>query len=133
GDPVRARTLARDAQARLADNAAAKLLEARADLAIGDMPAAREHYRGLLTNENTAMAAPSGLYEQARAQHRPEAALTFARKALALSPGTGWAHQTVFDDLVKRGAWAQAVAMVNDQPAYNRQQRAAKRRKQAVI
>lgn len=133
GDPVRARALARDAQSRLADNAAAKLLEARADLAMGDMPAAREHYRGLLSSEKTAMAALSGLYEQARAQHRPEAALTFARKALALSPATGWAHQTVFDDLVKRGAWAQAVAMINDQPAYNRQQRAAKRRKQAVI
>jgi HemY protein len=133
GDPVRARALARDAQGRLADNAAAKLLEARADLAMGDMPAAREHYRALISSEKTAMAALSGLYEQARTQHRPEAALTFARKALTLSPATGWANQTVFDDLVKRGAWAQAVAMVNDQPAYNRQQRAAKRRKQAVI
>jgi HemY protein len=133
GDPVRARSLAREAQGRLADNAAARLLEARADLAIGDMPAAREHYRGLLSDEKTAMAALSGLYEQARAQHRPEAALTFARKALVLAPASGWAHQTVFDDLVKRGAWAQAVAMVNDQPAYNRQQRAAKRRRQAVI
>lgn len=133
GDPARARALARDAQSRLSDNPAALLLEARADLAMGDMPAAREHYRALLTNEKTAMAALSGLYEQARAQHRPEAALTFARKALALSPTAGWAHQTVFDDLVKRGAWAKAVAMVNDQPAYTRQQRAAKRRKQAVI
>ena len=47
GDPARARVLARDAQARLPSNAAAKLLEARADLALGDMPAAREHYRAL--------------------------------------------------------------------------------------
>ena len=134
GDPARARALARDARSRLNDNAAARLLEARAELAVGDMGAAREHYRALINNEKTAMAALAGLYEQARAQNRPDVALTFARKAIALEPGgAGWASEAVFDDLVRRGAWAQAVAMVNDQPARNRADRAAKRRKQAVI
>ena len=90
GDPARARSLARDAQARLPANAAARLPEARADLALGDMPAAREHYRALIANEKTAVAALTGLYDQARAQHRPDAALTFARKALALAPSSGW-------------------------------------------
>tara|TARA_R110002124_G_scaffold109676_5_gene262802 strand:- start:19952 stop:21316 length:1365 start_codon:yes stop_codon:yes gene_type:complete len=133
GDPGRARLLARDAQARLPANAAAKLLEARADLALGDMPAAREHYRALIADEKTALAALTGLYDQARAQHRPEAALTFAHKALALAPSSGWAAEAVFNDLARRGQWAQAVAMVNVEQAVSREERARKRRRQAVI
>ncbi|WP_224704074.1 heme biosynthesis protein HemY [Devosia aquimaris] len=133
GDAARARVLAREAQARLPDNAAARLLEARADLALGDMPAAREHYRALIASDKTALAALTGLYDQARTQQRPEAALTFARKALALAPGSAWAAEAVFGDLTRRGQWAQAVAMVNVEPAQSREARAAKRRRQAVI
>jgi len=133
GDPARARALARDAQARLPANAAAKLLEARADLALGDMPAAREHYRALIADDKTALAALTGLYDQARAQQRPQAALTFARKALTLAPGSGWAGEAVFDDLARRGQWAEAVAMVNAEQAGSREERARKRRRQAVI
>lgn len=133
GDPSRARALAREAQARLPANAAARLLEARADLALGDMPAAREHYRALIASEKTALAALHGLYDQARTQHRPEAALTFARKALALAPSSGWAADAVFEDLTRRGQWAQAVAMVNVEQAGSREERARKRRRQAVI
>ena len=133
GDPQRARLLAREAQGRLPTNSAARLIEARADLALGDMPAAREHYRALIASEKTAIAALAGLYEQARVQHRPEAALTFARKALALAPGSGWAADAVFDDLARRGQWAEAVAMVNAEQASSREERARKRRRQAVI
>jgi HemY protein len=133
GDPQKARALAREAQSKLSDSPAAQLLEARADLAAGDMGAAREHYRALISNEKTALAALSGLYEQARAQRRPDAALTFARKALTLEPTTGWASQAVFDDLVRQRAWSQAVAMLNEHPASGREQKAVKRRKQAVI
>jgi HemY protein len=133
GDPARARIMAREAQARLPDNGAAKLLEARADLALGDMPAAREHYRALIASEKTAVAALTGLYDQARAQNRSDAALTFARKTLALAPETAWAGQAVFDDLARRGQWAEAVAMVNAEPASTREEKARKRRRQAVI
>ncbi|MDB5586822.1 MAG: heme biosynthesis protein HemY [Devosia sp.] len=133
GDPVRARLLAREAQARLPTNQAARLLEARADLAVGDMAAAREHYRALIADERTALAALAGLYEQARTQARPEAALTFARKAQALAPQAGWAATAVFEDLVRRGQWAEAVAMVNVEATNSREQRAHKRRRQAVI
>lgn len=133
GDPARARIMAREAQARLPDNGAAKLLEARADLALGDMSAAREHYRALIASEKTAVAALTGLYDQAKAQNRPEAALTFARKTLALSPETAWAGEAVFDDLARRGQWAEAVAMVNAETASTREDKARKRRRQAVI
>ena len=133
GDPAKARIMAREAQARLPGSGAAKLLEARADLALGDMPAAREHYRALISDEKTAVAALTGLYDQARTQNRPDAAITFARKTLALSPGAGWASQAVFDDLAQRGQWAEAVAMVNAEVATSREDKARKRRRQAVI
>jgi HemY protein len=133
GDPARARSLARDAQARLSDNAAARLLEARSDLALGDMGAAREHYRALIANEKTAVAALTGLYDQAQAQNRTDAALVFARKTLALAPASGWAADAVFEDAIRQRHWAEAVAMVNAQAPASREDRAAKRRRQAVI
>jgi HemY protein len=133
GDPAKARIMAREAQARLPGSGAAKLLEARADLALGDMPAAREHYRALISSERTAVAALTGLYDQAQAQGRPDAALTFARKTMALAPQTVWAREAVFDDLTRRGQWAEAVAMVNAESAMTREDKARKRRRQAVI
>ena len=133
GDPARARIMAREAQARLPESGAAKLLEARADLALGDMPAAREHYRALIASEKTAVAALTGLYDQACAQNRPDAALTFARKTLTLAPATGWAAEAVFGALARRGQWAEGGALVNAEPASSRADKARQRRRQAVI
>lgn len=133
GEFSRARTLARDAQSKLKDGTAAQLLEARADLALGDFTAAREHYRALISNPKTAIAALSGLYEQARTQERSRAALTFARKALTLSPTLDWASQAVFEDFAARGAWAEALEMAGKLPARTRAQKLAKKRREGVL
>lgn len=133
GDPSRARTLARDARTRLPESPAAMLLEAQAELATGDMAAAREHYRALIGNPKTALAALTGLYDQARAQGRADAALTFARKAVKLAPGLAWAQTAVFDDLTRRGDWDAALETVTARPATTREQKARKRRDQAVL
>ncbi len=133
GEPSQARDLAREARQHLPDNAAAQLLEARAHLALGDMGAAREHYRALIGNPKTALAALSGLHEQARTQGRHGAALTFARKAAALAPGAEWASSAVFDDLVKRGAWDEAIAATAALPAASREAKARKRHRLAVL
>lgn len=133
GDADRARSLAREAQTRLPGNRAARLLEARADLAVGDMPAAREHYRALISDGKTALAALAGLYDQARAQGRGPAAITFAQKALAIAPATPWAQGAVFDDLTRRGAWTEALGMVETESALTRDEKARRRRKQAVL
>jgi HemY protein len=133
GDASLAKQLARDARAKLPGNAAAQLLEARAHLALGDMASAREHYRALIAHEKTALAALAGLFDQARQQGRHEAALTFAKKAVAIAPASSWAGEAVFDDLTRRGAWAEALALVSRETASNREERAAKRRKQAVL
>lgn len=133
GDPARARLLAQDAQARLPENVAARLLEARADLALGDLSAAREHYRALISNPQTAVAALSGLYEQARAQGRPDVALTFAKKARDLAPALPWAKQALFDDMVSRRAWGEALNVAADEPVPTRADKQDKKRKQAVL
>lgn len=133
GDSAKARLLAREARANLPQNAAAQLLEARADLALGDMHSAREHYRALITNKKTALAALSGLYDQARAQGRTDAALTFAQKATEIAPYTSWANEAVFDDLTRKGLWAEAATMIATEPAMSRDDKMRKRRRQAVV
>lgn len=133
GDAARARMLAREARARLPANAAARLLEARSDLALGDMQAAREHYRALIADDKTSLAALAGLYEQARTQGRDQAALVFAKKAAMLAPTSTWAGAAVFEDLSRRGAWAEALATVAAEPAATRDDKAKKRRRQAVL
>ena len=133
GDANRARILAQEAQARLPDNTAAKLLEARADLALGDLGSAREHYRALISDPQTALAALSGLYEQARAQGRGDAALTFAKKARDMAPALPWAKQALFDDMVARQAWDEALSFVTDEAAPRRADKQDKRKKQAVL
>jgi len=133
GDPNRARVLAREARSNLPRNHAAQLLEARSDLALGDMQSAREHYRALISNKKTAVAALAGLYEQARTQGRTDAALGFAQKAVALAPQTRWASDAVLDDLTRRGQWGNALARVGAETAVTRDEKMVKRRKQAVL
>lgn len=133
GDAGRARQLAREARWRLDGLPAAQLLEARAALAAGDLTEARTHYRELIDDPRTAVAALSGLYEQAHQQGRTRAALTFARKAAALSPSLGWANAAVFDDLVSKGAWEEALQMARNQPTGTGTDRDAVRRRQAVL
>jgi HemY protein len=133
GDPARARVLAREARSKLPRNHAAQLLEARSDLALGDMQSAREHYRALISSKKTAVAALAGLYEQARTQGRIDAALSFAQKAVALAPQTRWASDAVLDDLTRRGRWAEALARVTAEAGVTREEKMLKRRRQAVL
>ena len=123
GDPNRARVLAREARSNLPRNHAAQLLEARSDLALGDMQSAREHYRALISNKKTAVAALAGLYEQARTQGRTDAALSFAQKAVALAPQTRWASDAVLEDLTRRGQWENALARVGAETAVARDEK----------
>jgi HemY protein len=133
GDALRARALAREARGNLPRNAAAQLLEARADLALGDMHSAREHYRALISNRKTALAALSGLYDQARQQGRIDAALTFAQKAIDISPQAPWAREAVFDDMTRQARWDEAARMIADEQAVSREERMRKRRRMAVV
>lgn len=133
GDALRARQLAREARSNLPRNAAAQLLEARADLALGDMHSARENYRALISNRKTALAALAGLFDQARQLGQHDAALTFAQKALDITPQVGWARDAVFEDVSRHGRWEDAARMVADEPAITREDKMRKRRRMAVV
>jgi len=133
GDADQARHLAREAQRRLPDNDAALLLEAQADLALGQWGHARERYRTLIDNPRTALAALSGLYQQAVAQDRSEAALTFAHKAHALAPGVDWAGVAVFRDMIDRRDWNRALEIVSAENPRKAEERDAQKHRQAVL
>lgn len=133
GDANTARRLAKEAQNKLPNNAAAQLLEAKSDLALGDMVSAREHYRALISNPKTSLAALSGLYEQAQTQGRTTAALTFARKAAAIDAKLNWANDAVFADLAQTRSWAEALTMLSSQPAPKRGEKTALKHKKAVL
>lgn len=133
GDANTARQLAREAQAKLPNNSAAQLLEARSDLAMGKWGEAREQYRTLIDNPKTALAALSGLHEQAKAQNRDDAALTFAHKAHSISPELDWASSALFKELTQNADWAGALKMVHAQIAKTRAQKQHKKRKLAVL
>jgi len=133
GDAGRARQLAIEARTKLPENVAAQLLEARANLALNEWGAAREEYRDLLENPKTAIAALSGLYEQARAQERPDAALTFAHKAHTMSPELDWARKAIFEDVILHSDWQAALEIVNAAPAPTKEEKQKKKRQSAVL
>ena len=133
GNPQKARQLAREARIRLPQNAAAQLLEARAELALGQWGQAREQYRQLIDNPKTTLAALSGLYEQAKAQKRDAAALTFAQKAYSISPSLDWAANAIFKQYISQANWQAALKIVNGEPAHSKQEKQNKKRRLAVL
>lgn len=116
GDPAKAKQLAREARVKLGDNSAAQLLEAQASVKLGDWADARNQYREMMEKPDTAIAALSGLYDQARQQGRSDAALKFAQKAISLSPKLEWASQAIFDDLCKQEKYEEALEHLNNTP-----------------
>lgn len=133
GDANKARQLAREAQNKLPQNAAAQLLEARAELALGKWGEARNQYKKLIDNPATSLAALSGLYEQAVGQGRQDAALTFAHKAHSLAPELTWASQAIFHDLTQNSDWAAALKMVHEEPSRTRSTKQNKKRRLAIL
>ncbi len=133
GDAQKARQLAREARIKLPHNAAAQLLEARAELALGQWGQAREQYRLLIDNPKTTLAALSGLYEQAKAQKRDDAALTFAQKAYSISPQLDWASNAIFEQYNNQADWLASLKIVNEEPGRTKEEKQNKKRRLAVL
>lgn len=117
GDPARAKQLAREARVKLGNNSAAQLLEAQASVKLGNWSDARDQYREMIANPDTAVAALSGLYEQAKQQDRPDAALKFAQKAISLAPKLDWANDAVFHDFAKNEQFEAALEHLTNMPS----------------
>lgn len=132
GDPAKAKQLAREARVKLNGNSAAQLLEAQASVKLGNWNDAREQYRDMIANPDTAVAALTGLYEQARQQGREDAALKFAQKAVTLAPKLEWANDAVFNDLTKNEQFEDALEHLTNMPS-NRADRAKIKRLDGVL
>lgn len=133
GDATRARQLARTAGSLLEGNAAAQLLEARAAVMLGNSLEARAHYKALIENPATAIAALTGLYEEARAQGQGPAALAFAEKASSLQPTLEWAGHAVFDDLTRQKDWTAARDYLASRAGQNLFDKAEARRNRGIL
>lgn len=132
GDPNKARQLAREARLKLEGNTAAQLLEAQANMQLGELKQARLQYREMIEDPKTAIAALSGLYEQARQQNREDAALQFAQKAASLSPKLAWAQKAIFAHMAKQGDFEDALVQL-DQIPFERADRDTQKRLDAVL
>ncbi|AVX02952.1 heme biosynthesis protein HemY [Maritalea myrionectae] len=132
GDPNKARQLAREARLKLEGNTAAQLLEAQANMQLGELKQARLQYREMIEDPKTAIAALSGLYEQARRQNREDAAVQFAQKAASLSPKLAWAQKAIFAHMAKQGDYEDALAQL-DQIPFDRSARDEQKRLDAVL
>jgi len=133
GDAISALKFAKNAKAQLVENDAAKLLQARAELALGNLTQAREHYRALISDQKTAPAALTGLYDQAMAQNREDIAITFAKKTHEISPSSEWASDAVFRDLVKNSDYEKALTMIATKKAKSQAEIDKLRRQKTIL
>lgn len=133
GDGERARKLAKQAIEKLPNVSGAKLLEAQSDLMVQDMASAREHYKALINNPDTSLAALHGLFQQANAQQREDVALTFASKAYQLSNKSDWAQKALFKGLTKEKQWQKALAIIVKQQPKDKKSRLKNNRQQALL
>ena len=111
------------------------LLEARAELALGDLPAAREHYRALDRQSRRPRWPPlPASTNRPAAQDRPKAALTFARKALAHVAPASIGLPKPCSTISPPGAPGPMRSPCRPTlPARTRAQKAAKKRRQGVL
>ena len=112
GDAAEAERQARRANDLLDDPPLTMLLSAQAAQLAGDDAAARRHFSGMLEKPETVFLALRGLIMQARREGDEDAALDYARRAFALRPKTPWVVTTLFDLLVGRGLWHEALSTV---------------------
>lgn len=87
----------------------AKLLEARAAEAAGDVPAAERAYSGMLQNEDTEILGRKGLLQAALKRGDRISAMSHAEAALRLSRSASWPFSTLFELQVQTAAWESAV------------------------
>jgi HemY protein len=87
----------------------AKLLEARAAEAAGDVPAAERAYAAMLQNEDTEILGRKGLLQAALQRGDRISAMSHAEAALRLSRAASWPFTTLFELQVQAGAWEAAL------------------------
>ncbi len=107
GDPKGAQRFGK-ASGRLLDNPLNLLVLAQAARLNGDEAAARRHLHDMLDHPETEFLGLRGLLVQATKEGDWDAALSYARRAYALSPKTEWVSGALFDLEARAGDWRAA-------------------------
>ncbi len=113
GDAVAALGFARQAEAQLDDLPLTMLLAAQAAQLNGDETAAKRYFAAMLERPEMEFLGLRGLMVQATRVGNDETALTIARRAYLLRPGTPWVLTALFDLEARAGHWLEAGRVVD--------------------
>ena len=113
GDAVAALGFARQAEAQLDDLPLTMLLSAQAAQLNGDETAAQRYFAAMLERPEMEFLGLRGLMVQATRAGKDETALTIARRAYLLRPGTPWVLTALFDLETRAGHWVEAGRVVD--------------------
>ena len=133
GDAEAARRFARHSEHFLAGTPLGLLLKAQAAQLDDDPERQIAIYRAMLEHSDTEILALRGLFDQALQRGDEGEALTYAERAYALRPKTGWAGQALFDLCVRRGEWHKAHALLKEAARAKLVDSAAAKRRRAVL
>ncbi len=134
GDAMGAVKNAERVKALLDRPALSGLLAARAAEAAGDTAGAERHYKALLNDKRTSLAARRGLVRAALERHDYDTAISEAMAAFDAAPAAKWAFEALFDAQIAARDWAgAAVTLSRGQKRGHIVPLAAKRRRAVLL
>ena len=133
GDIIGARRASSDAQRLLGSEPLTQLLSAQAAQLAGDTAGAEESFRKMTESPSTRLLGLRGLHVEARRRGDNTAAQLAAEEAARHEPGLAWAADAVIESRCLTGDFAGALAMLEREAAHGGLDRAAHRRRRAVL
>jgi HemY protein len=133
GDSTAARAHADVARRHAAHDPLALLLHAQSAQLDGDREGAQRAFRAMAEREDTRLLGLRGLFIEAQRADDPVAAVMIAEEALKLAPASTWASQAVLGFRCARGDWSGALAILDNNLASGRIDKAGYRRQRGVL
>ncbi len=133
GDAAGARRAASDAERLIGSEPLARLLAAQAAQLSGDTAAAEAAFRAMAETPATRVLGLRGLHVEARRRGDAVAALAAAEEAARHEPGLIWASDAVIEARCLAGDFKGALGILEREVAHGALDRAAHRRRRAVL
>lgn len=133
GDAIGARRAANDAERFLGREPLAQLLAAQSAQLSGDAAGAEATFRAMTEAPATRLLGLRGLHMEARRRGDANAALMTAEEAARFEPGLAWAADAVIEARCVAGNYSGALAMLEREASHGGLDRAAHRRRRAVL
>jgi HemY protein len=133
GDLPGARRAASDAERLLGHEPLSRLLAAQAAQLAGDTEGAEAAFRAMTETPSTRLLGLRGLHVEARRRGDAGAALLTAEEAARQEPGLAWASDAVIEARCLSGDFSGALAVLEREASHGGLDRAAHRRRRAVL